>query len=267
MKDLKNTIIKSMPKQDGEPVLRSHGETCRGIQHIRPRQISGSNTMIGSRTKDGILGERHPGLNSNDSLFRDASLFFFACRKVNTLAIDGRSGQIHVPHATFSHVQSLHRTHSTDDMCTLARGRVVCRKSIPSSITILLHATLSTSSPCLSSTSLVLLSSSSPNPDLLSTYPVIHCEDPRQDGISTEDASSTATASSRTRSRYEPKRIELNKNLDNLQNQKIDDQDDMEDIGVEKMSYSQSLVHSLSLRFGRKHCDAARLGPRRRAIT
>ena len=44
----------------------------------------------------------------------------------------------------------------------------------------LLHATLSTSSPSLSSTSLVL--SSSPNPDLLSTYPIIHCEDPRQVG-------------------------------------------------------------------------------------
>ena len=36
----------------------------------------------------------------------------------------------------------------------------------------------------LSSTSLVLLSSSSPNPDLLSTYPIVHCEDPR-DGTST----------------------------------------------------------------------------------
>ena len=34
LKDLKNTIVKSMPKQFGERILRSHRETCRGIQHI-----------------------------------------------------------------------------------------------------------------------------------------------------------------------------------------------------------------------------------------
>ena len=43
----------------------------------------------------------------------------------------------------------------------------------------------------LSLASLVLLSSSSPNPDLLSTHPCIHCEDPRQEGTSTEFHSST----------------------------------------------------------------------------
>ena len=99
----------------------------------------------------------------------------------------------------------------------------------------LLHATLSTSSPSLSSTSLGLLSSSSPNPDLLSTYPLIHCEDPLQDGTSTEYPSSTG---------YEPKRIELNRILVKPQNQLIDDQDDIEEIGVKKLSNSQSLVHS-----------------------
>ena len=75
---LENTIIKSMPKQDGEPILRSHGETCRGIQHIRPRQISGSNTMIGSRTKVGILGDPHPGLNSGDFLVQRCLFFSLA---------------------------------------------------------------------------------------------------------------------------------------------------------------------------------------------
>ena len=68
----------------------------------------------------------------------------------------------------------------------------------------LLHATLSTSSPSLSSTSPVSLSSSSPNPDLLSTHPLVHCEDLRRDGTSTEIHSSTG---------YEPKRIELNRIL------------------------------------------------------
>ena len=54
--------------------------------------------------------------------------------------------------------------------------------------------------PCASSsspTSLMLMSSSSPNPDLLCTHPFIHCEDPRQDGTSTEFHSSTG---------YEPKK-------------------------------------------------------------
>ena len=68
LKDLKNVTIKSMPKQDGRPVLRSHRETCRGIQHIRPRQLSENSTTIGNRTKVGILGDLHPGLNSSDFL-------------------------------------------------------------------------------------------------------------------------------------------------------------------------------------------------------
>ena len=94
---------------------------------------------------------------------------------------------------------------------------------------------LNTSTSSLSPTSLVLLSSSSPNPDLLSTHPFIHCEDPRHDGTSTEFHSSTG---------YELKRIELNQILVNQQNQIIDDQDDIEEIGVKQLSHSQSLVHS-----------------------
>ena len=42
----------------------------------------------------------------------------------------------------------------------------------------------------------------------------------------------------------DPKRIELNRNLVNPQNQIIDDQDDIEEIGVKPLSYSQSLTHS-----------------------
>ena len=68
------------------------------------------------------------------------------------------------------------------------------------------RSTMNTSTSSLSPTSPVLLSSSSPNPDLLSTYPLIHCVDPRQDGTSAEFHSSTG---------YEPKRIELNRNLVN----------------------------------------------------
>ena len=43
---------------------------------------------------------------------------------------------------------------------------------------------------------------------------------------------------------YEPKRIELNRILVNPQNQIIDDQDGIEEIGVKPLSYSQSLIHS-----------------------
>ena len=42
----------------------------------------------------------------------------------------------------------------------------------------------------------------------------------------------------------EPKRIELSRILFNPQNQVFDDQDDIEETGVQKLSYSQSLVHS-----------------------
>ena len=40
-----------------------------------------------------------------------------------------------------------------------------------------------------------------------------------------------------------PKRIELNRILVKSQNQKIDDQDDIEEIGAIPLSYSQSLIH------------------------
>ena len=151
-------IVKSMPKQYGGPIRQRHRATCRGIQHIRPRQFSGSSTMIGSPTKVGILGDPHPGLNSIgfisvqrssgrrirlrhrsgnqaatgsqlgpgirgkhhpglNCIFLLCSEMSFACRTVNSLAIDGRCRQIHLPHATFSHVPSLHRSHNTDDMC------------------------------------------------------------------------------------------------------------------------------------------------------
>ena len=99
--------------------------------------------------------------------------------------------------------------------------RIVCQKHAhihASCFHFAPHSTLNTSTSSLSPTSLVLLSSSSTNSDLLSTHLFIHCEDPRQDGTSTEFQSSTV---------YEPKRIEPNRILVNPQNQIIDDQDDI----------------------------------------
>ena len=54
------------------------------------------------------------------SQFRDA-FFFVACRESEFPGNRRGCGQVHLPHATFTHVQSLHRTHSTD-MCTMAEG-------------------------------------------------------------------------------------------------------------------------------------------------
>ena len=82
VKGLKNIIFMSMPKQDGGLALRNHRATCRRIQHICPRQLSGNSTTIGSRRKVGLIGDPHPGLNNSVFLFRDA-FSFFACRKVN----------------------------------------------------------------------------------------------------------------------------------------------------------------------------------------
>ena len=108
-------------------------------------------------------------------MFRDA-FSFFACGKVNSLAVDGGCRQIHLPHAIFSHVQSLHRSHSTDDMCAwlkLSSLSWVSKigQSFPASC---FHSTLNTSTSSLSPTSPVLPSSSSPNPDLLSTYSLVN---------------------------------------------------------------------------------------------
>ena len=81
----------------------------------------------------------------------------------------------------------------------------------------------------------MLHSSTSPTPDLLSTHPFSRCKDSRQEGTSAEFHSSTG---------YEPKRIELDRTLLNLSYQAIDNQDDIEEIGVKPLSYSQSLIHS-----------------------
>ena len=162
-------IIKSILEQDGGLILRSHRETC-GIRHLRLHQINGNCVTIGSRTKVGILGDPHPGLNSSDFLVQRCS---FACQKV---WIPWQSTevcrQIHLPHATFSHAQSLH---STDDMSSLAQGawglsrRIVCQNTFAHPrvmFPLAPHSTLNTStsslSPSLSCATVVLFSKPRP---------------------------------------------------------------------------------------------------------
>ena len=139
-KDLNNMIVKSMRKQDGGPILRSHKETCRGIQHLRLHQLN---------------GKQHDDWKSNKNWNSWRSSY----------------------------------------MCAWLKFELHTKKKKVIHPCVLIHfaplSTLNTSTSSLSPTSLVLLSSSSPNPDLLSTYPLIHCEDPRQDGTSMEFHSST----------------------------------------------------------------------------
>ena len=84
----------------------------------------------------------------------------FACRKkLNSLAIDWVCRQIHLPHATFSHAQSLHRT---DDTCALAqsiKGELRPKKNVHPRVMFHLapHSTLNTSTS-----------------SLLPTFPVLH---------------------------------------------------------------------------------------------
>ena len=153
-----------------------------------------------------------------------------------------KCGKIHLPHATFSHVQSLHRSHSTDDMCAWLKGldkvmSELCAKNLHSSTRHVqscasqyIEHQHKFSLTYISCVTFVYLSSSRPV-----VHASIHCKDPWQDGSSTEYQLLTG---------YEPKRIELNRTLFNLSNQDIDDQDDIEEIGVKPLSYSQSLIHS-----------------------
>ena len=107
------------------------------------------------------------------SQFRDASSFV-AFRKVNSLAVDGWCRQIHLPHATFSHVQSLHRT----AQMTCVHWLKLCAEKafLHPRITVhpLLHATLSTSSFYLSCVVVVLFSEPRPVVHVSNHTPLLH---------------------------------------------------------------------------------------------
>ena len=111
------------------------------------------------------------------------------------------------------------------------------------------HLTLTTSTSSLSPTSPILQSSSSEHPSLLSHDPHIHCDDSRR-GCGSSDLQS--------RKSYEPRRIELDRNLevehqdqtrdrimgDDYQSAITEDMDEFGKIGVKSFSYNQSLIHS-----------------------
>ena len=140
---------------------------------------------------------------------------------MNSLAIDGVCRQIHLPRAAFSHAQSLHRSHSTDDMCALLKelegSSLSCVANIGQSSTRHISSCASHHNEHQHTLSLTHIlcycRASSPNPDMLSTSesspvstcPLIHCEDSRQDGTSTEIHSSTTSASIRRLVRWSDK--------------------------------------------------------------
>ena len=121
--------------------------------------------------------------------------FSLAGNKVPWQSIDGWCRKMHFPRATFSHALSLHIAHSTNHLFTLAQVKDhVCRKVSHPRIMdhFAPHLTRNTCTSSLSPTSPVLLSSSTPNPDLLPPTPFAHCKDARQDGSFSEHHSSTS---------------------------------------------------------------------------
>ena len=162
-------IIKSILEQDGGLTLRGHGET-HGNQHLRPRQLSGNSTTIGAKV--GILSEPHLGQNSS-VFFCVQSCSLRLPEILSSLAIDWGCRQMHLPHATFSHAQSLH---STDDMCAWLKFELRPKRCFHPRVMFHFapHSTLNTSTSSLLLTSPVLNSPTSPTPDLLFTHPLTH---------------------------------------------------------------------------------------------
>ena len=124
---------------------------------------------------------------------------------------------------------------------TFCHPRVMSR-SLP-------HLTLTTTTSSLSLTSPILQWSSSTHPSLLSHGPLVHCDDSRRSCGSSDLQSPTG---------YEPKRIELDRNLevkhqdqtrerimgDDYQSPTTEDVDEFGKIVVKSLSYNQSLIHS-----------------------
>ena len=146
--------------------------------------------------------------------------------------------QIHLPHATFSQAQSLH---STDDTCARLtelnklKSELCAKTSLIRASCFILRLTvpLNTSTSSLSPTSLVLHPSTSPTQ---ACCPRVH--------LPTAKIHGRMALLRQPLTGYEPKGIELDRTMFNLSNQEIDDQDDIEEIGVKPLSYSQSLIHS-----------------------
>ena len=102
-------------------------------------------------------------------------MLFSLARNLNSLAIERECRQIHLPHAIFSHAQSLH---STDDMCAWLKVLYNLKSELCAKNHSFIHAsclvpcctkTLKTSTSSLSLTYPVLHSSTSPD-----SRPVVH---------------------------------------------------------------------------------------------
>ena len=101
-----------------------------------PSNLQGNLSRNPAHSSSSTQWEQHDDWKSNkswnswrSSSWTEQQCFFFLFRVAFPLVgkripwqSTGRCRQIHLPHATFSHVQSLHRSHSTDDMCAWLKG-------------------------------------------------------------------------------------------------------------------------------------------------
>ena len=121
-------------------------------------------------------------------------MLFSLAGNLNSLAIDKgcvdrytcRTPHFHMYSRCTDHTARMHVYFGSSLSCVPNMGHSSTRHVSLCASQYTEHSTSS-----LSLTSPVLLSSFSPDPDLLSTHLFIHCEDPLQDGTSTEFHSST----------------------------------------------------------------------------
>ena len=138
---------------------------------------------------------------------------------LSSLAIDWGCRQMHLPHATFSHEQSLH---STDDMCAWLKFELRPKRGFHPRV--MFH----------------FAPHSVEFVDLSDSRPVVHASIyPRKiHGRMALPRNSTLPQV------MSPKGSSSTGPCFNLSNQRIDDHDGIEEIGVKPLSYSQSLIHS-----------------------
>ena len=93
---------------------KSQGNLC-GIQHFPLYQTNGNSTTIGSRTKVGILGDPHPGLNSSG--FFSSEMLFRLPESELFLAIDGRGVDRYTCRTPHFHMYSHCTDHTAQMTC------------------------------------------------------------------------------------------------------------------------------------------------------
>ena len=149
-------------------------------------------------------------------------------------------------HITLHNLITFHHANMRGSSSRICVPKTVCHPRVMSRS--LPHLTLATSTSSLSPTSPILQSFSSTHPSLLSHDPFIHCDESRR---------SCGYSDLLFPKSYEPKRIELDKNLEvehqdqtrerivgyDYQSPITENMNEFGKIGVKPLSYNQSLTH------------------------